>query len=358
MANREVMAKLFEATTDDDSKVPEATAKAIVKAACKSKNEEALRDMAQWLADRLEKSESCTVKIKVLRVLMQIMSQPKATAFTQIFAELGRDAVEQTVSFSCEPDPVHGEKPAEYVRSTAAKCLKLLPAKSDGDANRDGAHGGGGRPAAGETTVATDAEPESDGDTNGDAGGIKKARAKAKEAKLRMESAAAVALEKAEAAAQTAKAAAIESVDAVTEQQGQNEQPEPEPPNQVDEGAEGSLAPAHAAPAARSPKPAPEPAVDVAQPREEILKIPLGSSSAYKENDCAHAFAGADDLWPILTRVRALRVCRHSVEVTVESRSRTIYEVSVSPDDFEVQWEFTIDSYDVIFGASFARESC
>jgi hypothetical protein len=45
------------------------------------------------------------------------------------------------------------------------------------------------------------------------------------------------------------------------------------------------------------------------------------------------------------------------VEVTIESRSKTIYEISVSPDDFEVQWEFTLDSHDVIFGASFARAS-
>jgi hypothetical protein len=347
MADREVMAKLFEATTDDDSKVPEATAKAIVKAACKSKNEAALRDMARWLADRLEKSDSCTVKIKVLRVLMQIMSQPKATAFTRIFAELGGDAVEQTVSFSCEPDPVHGEKPAEYVRSTAAKCLKLLPAKS-GSGSADG----------GATTTA-EPEPESAGETNSDAGGIKKARAKAKEAKLRMESAAAVALEKAEAAAQNAKAAAIESVDAVAEQQGQNEHPEPEPSNQgYDKGAQGSLTPAHTAPAARSAKPAPAPAGDVAQAREEMLTIPLGSSSKYKPNDHVHLFAGKHKLRRILKRIRALCVCRHSVEVTVESRSKMIYEVSVSPEDFEVQWEFTIHSYDVIFGASFARESC
>ena len=273
MADREVMAKLFEATTDDDSKVPEATAKAIVKAACKSKNEAALRDMARWLADRLEKSDSCTVKIKVLRVLMQIMSQPKATAFTRIFAELGGDAVEQTVSFSCEPDPVHGEKPAEYVRSTAAKCLKLIPAKSGGSGSADG----------GATTTA-EPEPESADDTNSDAGGIKKARAKAKEAKLRMESAAAVALEKAEAAAQNAKAAAIENADAVAELQGQNEQPEPEPSHQgYDKGTKGSLTQTRTPPAARAAKPAPANAGDVAQPREEMLKIPLGSSSKYKQ---------------------------------------------------------------------------
>ena len=52
----------------------------------------------------------------------------------------------------------------------------------------------------------------------------------------------------------------------------------------------------------------------------------------------------------------ALCCCRTSVEITVESRSKIIYEVSVSPDDFEVQWEFTIHSHDIIFGASFARE--
>lgn len=292
MADREIMAKLFEATTDDDSKVPEATAKAIVKAACKSKNEAALRDMAQWLADRLEKSDSCTVKIKVIRVLMQIMSQPKATAFTRIFADLGADVVEQTVTFSCEPDPVHGEKPAEYVRNTATKCLALLPAKSGGgdsgaSADRGADSGGGGGAVA--ATAAAAAPGGADAAADGDASGIKKrvearakeARAKAEEAKTRMEAAAAEARAKAEAAAQTAKAAAMESIDAVTEDQSEAVQPEAAQRGD-DAETEGNPAAAAAAASSGSPEPAPEPAVDVAQPREEVVQLPLGASSACK----------------------------------------------------------------------------
>lgn len=324
MADREVMAKLFEATTDDDSKVPEATAKAIVKAACKSKNEAALRDMAQWLTDRLEKSDSCTVKIKVLRVLMQIMSQSKATTFTRIFAELGADAVEQTVSFSCEPDPVHGEKPAEYVRSTATKCLRLLPAKGDGSSG--GSSGGGG--AASVSVVAgasTAVAHESDSDTSSDTGGIKKrvearareARAKAEEAKLRVESAAAEARAKAEAAAQSAKAVALESIDAVSEQQQQDQQPEPEPADQGDdEAGEGSYTPTHTTP---------ESNLDVTQPREEILKLSLGSSGAYAPIDRAQAgVARHRDLHNAVCFVLLSGFSRNHYRISIENNLRSL----------------------------------
>ena len=234
MADREVMAKLFEATTDDDTKVPEAVVKTIVKAACKSKNEAALRDMAQWLADRLEKSESCTVKIKVLRILMQIMSQAKAAAFARIFSEVGAELVERTVSFSCEPDPVHGDKPAEYVRATASKCLAVLPAKGGGDGGggakakgggakaKGGAKGGvkggadqaGGDGAGGASSAADGGEAQESGIKARVEARAKEARAKAEEARLRMEAAAVEARAKMEAGAQTAKAAALDTMDA------------------------------------------------------------------------------------------------------------------------------------------------
>jgi hypothetical protein len=109
----------------------------------------------------------------------------------------------------------------------------------------------------------------------------KEARAKAEEAKTRMEAAAAEARAKAEAAAQTAKAAAMESIDAVTEDQSEAVQPEAAQRGD-DAETEGNPAAAAAAASSGSPEPAPEPAVDVAQPREEVVQLPLGASSACK----------------------------------------------------------------------------
>ena len=75
-----------------------------------------------------------------------------------------------------------------------------------------------------------------------------------------------------------------------------NGEPEPEPSSQDDdEAAGGSLTSARTAPAARSQTPAPEPAVEVAQPREETIRLPLGSSSAYRTRDHATVFARTDN---------------------------------------------------------------
>ena len=39
----------------------------------------------------------------------------------------------------------------------------------------------------------------------------------------------------------------------------------------------------------------------------------------------------------------------------MEPRSKNLYEFAISPEDFEVQWEFSVQSHDVIFGVTFAR---
>ena len=63
MADRDLMALLYESTVDDDSKVSEKTINKLAKAASKSK-EPALRDMASWLLQRLG-GDSPVVKVKV-----------------------------------------------------------------------------------------------------------------------------------------------------------------------------------------------------------------------------------------------------------------------------------------------------
>ena len=137
MADREVMSHLFAATTDDNEKVSDGAVKAISKAAAKSK-EPALRDMAQWLADRLDNAESPTVKIKTLRIVTLMCKTPKAALFTQVARELTGGAVESATTFTCPTDPLHGDKPAEFVRANAKKCLEVLGGGGEKPASKSG----------------------------------------------------------------------------------------------------------------------------------------------------------------------------------------------------------------------------
>jgi hypothetical protein len=148
MADRDVMARLLEATTDDDSKTSEATVKALAKAGSKSK-EPAVRDMVSWLVRKLETTESATVKIKVLRVVTLMSSSPRAVLFKSVAAELGGEAVAAATSFSCPPDPVHGERPQEFVRTTATRCAAVLGLGPDGKAKAVAGVAGGGEPPEG-----------------------------------------------------------------------------------------------------------------------------------------------------------------------------------------------------------------
>eukprot|EP01043_Picozoa_sp_COSAG02_P024366 COSAG02_NODE_1329_length_13218_cov_16.986432_2_plen_909_part_00 len=128
--DRAMMAKLYEVTSDDDSKAPEDVLKAIVKGTVKSNvKDAALQDMAQWLSKRLA-TDHCGAKIKVLRLTMMIISNPKGGRFADAVSSEALDVIRATASFSCPPDPVHGDKPAEFVRASAAKCLDLLRAGS------------------------------------------------------------------------------------------------------------------------------------------------------------------------------------------------------------------------------------
>ena len=125
--DRELMAKLYQVTGDDDQRAPEDVMRAIVKASVRAK-EPAMRDMATWLGKRLA-TDHCGAKVKVLRLIIMVISHPKGSKWADAFN--GTEAIEQVRAaavFSCAPDPIHGEKPAEFVRASAAKALDLLQA--------------------------------------------------------------------------------------------------------------------------------------------------------------------------------------------------------------------------------------
>ena len=65
--------------------------------------------------------------MKVLRVIMLIAADKKATKFKTALQEHGVvEAVEQLVHFEMEPDAEHGDAPQKMIRAAAQKCIELL----------------------------------------------------------------------------------------------------------------------------------------------------------------------------------------------------------------------------------------
>ena len=81
--DRELMAKLYQVTGDDDQRAPEDVMRAIVKASVRAK-EPAMRDMATWLGKRLA-TDHCGAKVKVLRLIIMVISHPKGGKWADAF---------------------------------------------------------------------------------------------------------------------------------------------------------------------------------------------------------------------------------------------------------------------------------
>lgn len=110
---------------DDDTQAPDDVVKALLGVAAKGKPA-AVKEMSDWLISRLDESESARVKLKVLRLMMQIMSSKKGTKFKAQLRQDGESILRETTAFETQIDPEHGEKPMLFVRKSAVKCLALL----------------------------------------------------------------------------------------------------------------------------------------------------------------------------------------------------------------------------------------
>jgi chemotaxis protein histidine kinase CheA len=136
MLDKELEAKLLMCTGHDNDRAPADALKEVVRAAQRGR-ESTLLGMARWLADRLQ-TDHCGAKIKVLRLMMTAVGSPTPNPKSRKFAEALRSealgTVQATIHFHCAPDPEHGTKPAEFVRSLAAKCAELLQPGSSSQA--------------------------------------------------------------------------------------------------------------------------------------------------------------------------------------------------------------------------------
>lgn len=99
--------------------------KSLISIAAKGKPA-ALKEMSDWLINRLGETESARVKLKVLRLMMLVMSSKKGGKFKAQLRQDGEAILRATTAFETAPDPEHGEKPMLFVRKSAVKCLMLL----------------------------------------------------------------------------------------------------------------------------------------------------------------------------------------------------------------------------------------
>ena len=380
------LSKLFEATTDDDGKVPDTVSKPICKAAIKAK-EPALQDMGKWLVDRLRNNESSKVKIKVIRVVMQMIASPKASRFGEIFKELGLDEISLTTEYTCDPDPVHGDKPQEFVRSLAVKCLMALQA-FEGPAAAGGGGGGGGM--------------------------MERAKAAKESARAKVEAAAGEAKAKVQEAADAAGAAAQSAVNTAQ--------------HAIETAGDGTPSPLKPWSPAGAPNGPTHVMVRWAMPPADLDEDgQLGFDVEYRRNlkwnpvECtveesetagrAQWTTSVDNLEPdkkysVRVRVRAEETLGpwsepsepiataalepvagggadqdgedgpdgpetplsksstkraqldlgSSIEPTVESRSKLMYEIQLEPSDYEVEWCITLAALDLAIGVTFTVE--
>lgn len=115
---------------DDDTQAPDDVVKALLGVAAKGKPA-AVKELSDWLISRLGESESARVKLKVLRLMMQIMSSKKGTKFKAQLRQDGEAILRATTAFETQIDPEHGDKPMLFVRKSAVKCLTLLELPTD-----------------------------------------------------------------------------------------------------------------------------------------------------------------------------------------------------------------------------------
>ena len=127
---------------DDDTQAPDDVVKALLGVAAKGKPA-AVKELSDWLINRLGESESARVKLKVLRLMMQIMSSKKGTKFKAQLRQDGEAILRATTAFETQIDPEHGEKPMLFVRKSAVKCLALLELPTDPTPSPAAGAGGG-----------------------------------------------------------------------------------------------------------------------------------------------------------------------------------------------------------------------
>ena len=152
--------KLLLVTENDNERADEAVLKEIIKIVLKAK-EPALNEISRWLAHRLA-DEQCGpgAKIKVLRLIMATIGNPKAKKFVLALLDVAMPTIEATKAFTCPPDPTHGEKPAELVRTLATKCCDSLRAQA-GDVARPAGTTPSPLPAQGQRAAPSSPSPSS-----------------------------------------------------------------------------------------------------------------------------------------------------------------------------------------------------
>jgi|EP01047_Picozoa_sp_COSAG01_P003183 hypothetical protein len=124
------LATLEEVTKDDEQPAQPDQVDGLVSVA-NGGSPEAQKEMAVWLSERL-KFDSIPVKLKTLR-LMTVLNGKGGYNFKVELRNFTED-VQQLITYTAEPDPVHGDKPAAMVRKFAESAHAILATPAEEDA--------------------------------------------------------------------------------------------------------------------------------------------------------------------------------------------------------------------------------
>ena len=137
--DRDLAMHLTQATADDDTSVDDALMKAVIKGCFKARDDASVEIVAT-LTQKLNEG-GFKVKLKTLRITMMILNDKKKSQRIRAAAVAGGlpGAIESLITFECPPDPTHGDKPQQMVRTSAQRCFGMLDAD---DAAAAGSSGG------------------------------------------------------------------------------------------------------------------------------------------------------------------------------------------------------------------------
>lgn len=129
----QLLQKLQDVVTDNDSPVPEETKRAILGTILLSEAESdgQLSELAgQWLVDSLAASAPGAAfkgKVKTLHFITEVLARRwGVTTFRQAVHAHGERTLVELTGFTCPDDPTHGSKPTEWVRAGARRTLQML----------------------------------------------------------------------------------------------------------------------------------------------------------------------------------------------------------------------------------------
>ena len=127
--------------------------------------------IASYLSETRLGNKSCTVKLKALKAIKYVANKPECSSFRSAMQQHSGN-LRECVTFSCPPDSMKGNKPAEQVRQAAKDAIhSIFSTESGGEGSRQSLQGFGSTSEKASTTAASMFSKKPEGGRGGGGGG-------------------------------------------------------------------------------------------------------------------------------------------------------------------------------------------